>query len=86
MLTVNLFSVYLLLCFDMVIRYTEVDFTFGLPDYVRYIDEFVIPGFLISRFCFIHFTALHFISRDPYIAFHGITEDNSVTSSQEAQR
>ena len=34
-----------------VTRYIEVDFTFGLPDYVRYIEEFVI-----SRFYSIHFT------------------------------
>jgi len=27
---------------NTVIRYIEVDFTFGLPDYVRYIEEFVI--------------------------------------------
>ena len=36
---------------NIVIRYIKVDFTFGLPDYVRYIEEFVI-----SRFCSIHFT------------------------------
>ena len=36
---------------DIVIRYIEVDFTFRLPDYVRYIEEFVI-----SRFYSIHFT------------------------------
>ena len=35
---------------DILIRYIEVDFTFGLPDYVRYIEEFVI-----SRFYSIHF-------------------------------
>ena len=56
MLTVDLFSVYLLLCADTVICYIEVDFTFGLLDYVRYIKEFVILRFLISRFYFIHFT------------------------------
>ena len=33
------------------IRYIEVDFTFGLPDYVRYIEELVI-----SRFHSINFT------------------------------
>ena len=33
------------------IRYIEVDFTFGPPDNVRYIEEFVI-----SRFYSIHFT------------------------------
>ena len=42
MLNVDLFSVYLLPCVDIVICYIEVDFTFGLPDYVRYIKEFVI--------------------------------------------
>ena len=42
MLTVDLFSLYLLLRVDIVIRYIEVDFTLGLPDYVRYIEEFVI--------------------------------------------
>ena len=36
MLTVDLFSCYLLLRVGIVIRYIEVDFTFGLPDYVRY--------------------------------------------------
>ena len=36
---------------DIVIRYIEVDFTFGLLDYGRYIEEFVI-----SRFYSIHFT------------------------------
>ena len=51
MLTVDLFSVYLLPRVDVVIRYIEVDFTFGVPDYVRYIEEFVI-----SRFYSIHFT------------------------------
>ena len=35
-MTVDLFSVYLLSRVDIVIRYIEVDFTFGLPDYVRY--------------------------------------------------
>ena len=50
-MTVDLFSVYLLSRVDTVIRYIEVDFTFGLPDYVRYIEEFVI-----SRFYSIHFT------------------------------
>ena len=48
---VDLFSVYLLSRVDIVILYIEVDFTFGLPDYVRYIEELVI-----SRFYSIHFT------------------------------
>ena len=30
-------NIYLLSRVDIVIRYIEVDFTFGLPDYVRYI-------------------------------------------------
>ena len=42
MLTVDLFSVYLLSHVDFVIRYIEEDLTFGLPDYVRFIEEFVI--------------------------------------------
>ena len=56
LLTVDLFSVYLLSCVDIVIRYIKVDFTFGLPDYVRYIEEFVISRFVTSRFYSIHFT------------------------------
>ena len=38
------------------IRYIDVDFTFGLPDHVRYIEEFVLSRFVISRFYSIHFT------------------------------
>ena len=56
LLTVGLFSVNLLSHVDIVIRYIEVDFTIGLPDYVRYIQEFVISRFVISRFYSIHFT------------------------------
>ena len=41
---------------DTVIRYIEADFTFGFPDYVCYIEEFVISTFVISRFYSIHFT------------------------------
>ena len=41
---------------NAVVRYIEVDFTVGLPDYVRYIEEFVISRFVISRFYSIHFT------------------------------
>ena len=58
MLTVDLFSVYLLSCVDIVIRYIEVHFTFGLRDYVRYIEEFVISRFVTSRFYSIHFTVI----------------------------
>ena len=50
-MTVDLYSVYLLSRVDNVIRYIEIDFTFGLPDYVCYIEEFII-----SRFYSIHFT------------------------------
>ena len=56
MLIVDLFSVHLLSRVNMVIRYNQVDFTFGPPDYVRYIEEFVISRFVISRFFSIHFT------------------------------
>ena len=56
MLTVDQFSVYLLSRVHIVIRYIEVDFTFGVPDYVCYIEEFVILRFTISRFYFIYFT------------------------------
>jgi len=40
----------------IVIRYIEVDFTFGLQDYVRYIEEFVSSRFVISKFYSINFT------------------------------
>ena len=53
MLTVDLFSIYLLSRVDTVICYIEVDFTFGLPDYVCYIKEFVISRFVIMRFRYI---------------------------------
>jgi len=56
LLTVDLFSVYLLSRVDLVIRYIEVDFTFRRPDYVRCVGEFVISRFVISRFYSIHFT------------------------------
>ena len=58
MLTVDLFSVYLMSRVDTVIRYMEVYFTFGLPDYVRYIEEFAMSRFVISRFYSIHFTVI----------------------------
>ena len=41
---------------DIAIRYIEADFTFGRPDYVRYIEEFVISRFVKSMFYSIHFT------------------------------
>jgi len=56
LLTVDLFSVYLLSHVDIVIHYIKVDFTFGLPDYGRYIEEFFMSRFVISRFYSIHFT------------------------------
>ena len=50
-------NVYLPSPFDIVTRYIEVDFTFGLLDYVRYIEEeFVISRFVLSRLYSIHFT------------------------------
>ena len=49
-------NVYLPSHFDIVTRYIEVDFTFGLLDYVRYIEEFVISKFVISRLYSIHFS------------------------------
>ena len=55
MLTVDLFSVYLLSDVDVVIHYVDVDFRFGLLDYVRYIEEFVIPRFVILRLYSIQF-------------------------------
>ena len=58
LLTVDLFSVNLLSRVDIVIRYIEVDFTFGVPDYFRYIEEFVISRFVISRYYSIHFTVI----------------------------
>ena len=56
MFPVDLFSVPLLSCVDIVIRYIEVDFAFGLQDYVCYIEKFVISRFIILRFYSIHFT------------------------------
>ena len=48
----------LLVCFAVIfcrvmtfIRYIGVDFTFGVLDCVRYIENFVISRFVISRFC-----------------------------------
>ena len=53
----------LLVCFAFIvcrmmtfIRYTGVDFTFGVLDCVHYIEDFVISRFVISKFCSIHFT------------------------------
>ena len=60
LLTVDLFSVNLLSRVDIVIRYIDVHFTFTLPDYVRYIEEFVISRFTISRFTISRFYSIHF--------------------------
>ena len=43
---------------DIVICYIEVYFTFGLLDYVCYIEEFAISRFVISRFYSIYFTVI----------------------------
>ena len=56
LLSINLFGIYLLSRVDTVICYIEVDFMFALPDYLYYIKEFVILGFVISRFYSIHLT------------------------------
>ena len=49
-MNVDVFSVYLLSRVDIVIRYIEVDFTFGLLDYVLYIEEFVNIEVLFHTF------------------------------------
>ena len=53
----------LLVCFAFIfcrmltfIRYIGVDFTFGVLDCVRCIENFVISWLVKSRFCSIHFT------------------------------
>ena len=38
------------------IRYSEVDFTFGFRNYVRSIEDFVVSRFVIWRLCSIHLT------------------------------
>ena len=40
------------------IRYIEVYFTFAFLDYARYNEDSVKLGFVISRFCSIHFIAI----------------------------
>ena len=61
MLTVDLLiGVYLLSSVNIVIRYIQVDFTFGLSDYVRYIEELVT-----SRFHSIHCTVIFSLEADP---------------------
>jgi len=51
LLTVDVFSVYLLSQVDIVIRYVEVDFAFGLPDYVRYIEVRYIEVLFHTIYC-----------------------------------
>ena len=53
----------LLVCFAVIfcrvmtfIRYIGVDFTFGVIDCVRYIEDFVISRLVMSRSCSIHST------------------------------
>ena len=53
----------LLVCFAVIfchvmtfIRCIGVDFTFGVLDCVRYIENFVLSRFVTLRFCSIHFT------------------------------
>ena len=53
----------LLICFAFIfcgvmtsICYVGVDFTFGLPNCIRYYKDFVMLRFVISRFCSIDFT------------------------------
>ena len=50
LLTVDLFSVYLLSRVDIVIRYIELYFTFELPGYVCYIEEFCYIEVLFHTF------------------------------------
>ena len=57
LLTVDLFSVYFLSRFHIVIGYIEVGFSFALPDFVLYIEEFDISRFAIYWAVYsIHFT------------------------------
>jgi len=51
LLTVDLFSVYPLSRVDIVICYIEVDFTFGLPDYARYIEVRYIEVLFHTFYC-----------------------------------
>ena len=55
-----LFSANLLLCVDIIIRSIKVDFMFGLPDCVCYVEEFVISSFVIWRFVISRFYSIHF--------------------------
>ena len=49
-------SQYKSVCVMTSVRFIRVNFKFGLLDCVRYIKGFEIPGFVISRFCYTHFT------------------------------
>ena len=51
MLTVGQLSIYLLSRVDIVIRYIEVDSTFELPDYVRYIEVRCIEVLFHTFYC-----------------------------------
>ena len=64
LLSIDLFSVYLLSRVDTAIRYIEVDFMFAFPDYVYYFEEFVILRFVISKFYSIHFTVIFYGTLD----------------------
>ena len=46
-----MFSAYLQPRVDIVIRYIEVYFTFGLPDYVRYIEVRYIEVLFHTFYC-----------------------------------
>ena len=57
LLTVDLFSVYFLSRFHIAIGYIEVYFSFGLPDFVLYIEEFDTSRFAMYWAVYsIHFT------------------------------
>ena len=58
LLSVYLFSIYLLSCVDIVIHYIAVYFTFWLLDYVCCIKEFVLSKFIILRLYSIHFIVI----------------------------
>ena len=87
-MTVDLFSIYLLSRVDIVIRYIEVDFTFGLPDYVRYIEEFVISRFYSMHFIityisfFISRTSLNGGSLNRGSSVHGVSSEKDVPKAQ----
>ena len=53
---VGLFRIHLFGRVLAFIRYIGVQFTFGLLDFTRYSEDFVISMFVISRFCSRHIT------------------------------